>query len=110
MDAQGDEFDHPYEQGDLTPCTPPGEGKERANSVDKALYLSYEAYLEAAKEQYHCYAMPIGSSAGESYPWGPSFVKYLADGKTVSLKISKMTSFMPSIGARWWKIYGLGQG
>lgn len=22
MDAQGDEFDHPYEQGDLTPCTP----------------------------------------------------------------------------------------
>ena len=81
MDAQGDEFDHPYEQGDLTPCTPPGEGKERANSVDKALYLSYEAYLEAAKEQYHCYAMPIGSSAGESYPWGPSFVKYLADGK-----------------------------
>ena len=27
MDAQGDEFDHPYEQGDLTPCTPPGEGK-----------------------------------------------------------------------------------
>ena len=86
MDAQGDEFDHPYEQGELTPCTPPGEGKERANSVDKALYLSYEAYLEAAKEQYHCYAMPIGSSAGESYPWGPSFVKYLADGKTVSFE------------------------
>ena len=89
MDAQGDEFDHPYEQGDLTPCTPPGEGKERANSVDKALYLSYEAYLEAAKEQYHCYAMPIGSSAGESYPWGPSFVKYLADGKTVSFEDTK---------------------
>ena len=43
----------------------------------KRIYLSYEAYLEAAKEQYHCYAMPIGSSAGESYPWGPSFVKYL---------------------------------
>ena len=86
MDAQGDEFDHLYEQGDLMPCTPPGEGKERANSVDKALYLSYEAYLEAAKEQYHCYAMPIGSSAGESYPWGPSFVKYLADGKTVSFE------------------------
>ena len=58
----------------------------RANSVDKALYLSYEAYLEAAKEQYHCYAMPIGSPAGESYPWGPSFVKYLADGKTVSFE------------------------
>ena len=39
MDAQGDEFDHPYEQGDLTPCTPPDEGKKYANSVDKALYL-----------------------------------------------------------------------
>ncbi|WP_448865230.1 VWA domain-containing protein [Clostridium sp.] len=87
MDVQGDGFDHPYEQGvDLTPCTPPGEGKQYANSVDKALYLSYEAYLEAAKEQYHCYAMPIGSSAGKSYPWGPSFVKYLADGKTVSFE------------------------
>ena len=86
MDNQGDEFDHSYEQGELTPCTPPDEGKKYANSVDKALYLSYEAYLEAAKEQYHCYAMPIGSSAGESYPWGPSFVKYLADGKTVSFE------------------------
>lgn len=73
-----------------------------------ALYLSYEAYLEAAKEQYHCYAMPIGSSAGESYPWGPSFVKYLADGKTVSFEDIKMTSFMPSIGARWWKIIWVG--
>lgn len=30
--------------------------------------------------------MPIASSAGESYPWGPSFVKYLADGKTVSFE------------------------
>ena len=86
MDAQGDAFDHSYEPGDLTPCTPPDEGKKYANSVDKALYLSYEAYLEAAKEQYHCYAMPIGSSAGESYPWVPSFVKYLADGKTVSFE------------------------
>ena len=84
------------------------KGKKYANSVDKALYLSYEAYLEAAKEQYHCYAMPIGSSAGESYPWGPSFVKYLADGKTVSLKISKMISFMPSIGTRLWKIIWVG--
>lgn len=86
MDNQGDKFDHSYEQGELTPCTPPDEGKKYANSVDKALYLSYEAYLEAAKEQYHCYAMPIGSSAGERYPWGPSFVKYLADGKTVSFE------------------------
>ena len=86
MDNQGDEFDHSYEQGELKPCTPPDEGKKYANSVDKALYLSYETYLEAAKEQYHCYAMPIGSSAGESYPWGPSFVKYLADGKTVSFE------------------------
>ena len=31
------------------PCTPPDEGKKYANSVDKALYLSYEAYLEAAR-------------------------------------------------------------
>ena len=68
MDNQGDEFDHSYEQGELKPCTPPDEGKKYANSVDKALYLSYETYLEAAKEQYHCYAMPIDSSAGESYP------------------------------------------
>lgn len=86
MDAQGDEYDCAYKGEDLEPCTPPSDQSQYANSVDKALYLSYEAYLEAAKEQYHCYAMPIGSSAGESYPWGPSFVKYLADGKTVSFE------------------------
>ena len=87
MDAQGDEFDCSYKpEVDLTPCTSPSEAKQYANSVDKALYLSYEAYLEVAKEQYHCYAMPIGSSAGKDFPWGPSFVKYLANGKTVSFE------------------------
>ena len=85
MDAQGDEFDHSYEPGDLTPCTPPDEGKKYANSVDKALYLSYEAYLEAAKEQYHCYAMPITPiGTASNYEWGMSFMRYLANGKQVS--------------------------
>ena len=85
MDAQGDEFDHSYEPGDLTPCTPPDEGKKYANSVDKALYLSYEAYLEAAKEQYHCYAMPITPpGTASNYEWGMNFMRYLANGKQVS--------------------------
>ena len=86
MDAQGEEYDCPYKGEDLEPCTPTSDQSQYANSVDKALYLSYEGYLKAAKEQYHCYAMPIGSSAGKDYPWGPSFVKYLANGKTVSFE------------------------
>ena len=83
MDAQGEAYDSPYTGEDLRPCTPPEDQSQYANSVDKALYLSYEAYLEAAKEGYHCYAMAIGSSAGKNYKWGPSFVSFLADGKSV---------------------------
>ena len=87
LSEQKDTHDYPYgTEPDVSLITPVEEAGKYVNSIDKALYLSYEAYAQAASEGYHCYAMPIGSSAGESYPWGPSFVKYLADGKTVSFE------------------------
>ena len=52
------------------------------NSVDKALYLTYEAY-SAAAAKYHCYAMAAGTKSGGQYLWGPSFMSFLANGKTV---------------------------
>ena len=55
------------------------------NSIDKALYLSYEAYAQAASEGYHCYAMPITPiGTASNYEWGMSFMRYLANGKQVS--------------------------
>ncbi len=87
LEEQGDGYDYPYHSGgpeEGNAVTPAKDSSQYANSVDKALYLSYEAYLEAAKEQYHCYAMPIGSEAGNNYQWGPSFVKFLANGKKVT--------------------------
>ena len=87
LSEQKDTHDYPYgTEPDASLITPVEKAGNYVNSIDKALYLSYEAYAQAASEGYHCYAMPIGSSAGESYPWGPSFVKYLADGKTVSFE------------------------
>ena len=60
--------------------TPPDEGKNMPIALIK--HLSFpEAYLEAAKEQYHCWRdadwfIMVKAIHGES-----SFVKYLADGK-----------------------------
>lgn len=53
-------------------------------SVDRALYYTYKTYVEAQQKSYHCFAMTAETKAASTYPWGPSFMKYLADGKTVS--------------------------
>ena len=51
-------------------------------SVDKALYLTYSTYQDVLEAGYHCYAM--GATTDAAYAWGPSFMKYLAAGQTVS--------------------------
>ena len=62
--------------------TPVEEAGKYVNSIDKALYLSYEAYAQAASEGYHCYAMPITPlGTASNYEWGMSFMRYLANGK-----------------------------
>lgn len=83
----GDRYDAPYG----TSFTPGGEYEyishvDRANhamSIDKALYLTYKAYSDAASK-YHCYAMPASTNA--NHPWATSFMEYLAGGETVKFE------------------------
>ena len=82
----GEWFDYPYG----TTFSKDGENHyvaydDRTNyamSIDKALYRTYEAYSQAASK-YHCYAMTAETSSGSNYQWGPSFIEYLAGGKSV---------------------------
>ena len=57
-----------------------------ATAVDKALYLTNETYQSAKTAGYHCYAMEAEGTAGTAFPWGPSFMNYLAGGKEVSFE------------------------
>ena len=82
----GEWFDYPYG----TTFSKDGENHyvaydDRTNyamAIDKALYRTYEAYSQAASK-YHCYAMTAETSSGSNYQWGPSFIEYLAGGKSV---------------------------
>ena len=47
-------------------------------SVDRALYYSYQTYQAAKNAGYNVYAMTADSGADTTYPWGPSFMNYLA--------------------------------
>lgn len=69
-----------------TEITVSSVSKTTANSVDKALYLTNEAYQSAKTAGYHCYAMEAEGTAGKNFPWGPSFMSYLAGGKEVSFE------------------------
>lgn len=89
IQLDGDRYDAPYG----TSFTHGGENAyisydDRANhamSIDKALYLTYKTYSNAASK-YHCYAMPAESSASTAYPWATSFMNYLAGGKSVKFE------------------------
>lgn len=84
IQLDGDRYDAPYG----TSFTHGGENAyisydDRANhamSIDKALYLTYKTYSNAASK-YHCYAMLASTNA--DHPWATSFMKYLAGGKSV---------------------------
>ena len=84
IQLNGDRYDAPYG----TSFTHGGENAyisydDRANhamSIDKALYLTYKTYSNAASK-YHCYAMLASTNA--DHPWATSFMKYLAGGKSV---------------------------
>ena len=86
LSEQKDTHDYPYgTEPDASLITPVEEAGNYVNSIDKALYLSYEAYAQAASEGYHCYAMPITPpGTASNYEWGMNFMRYLANGKQVS--------------------------
>ena len=78
-------YEYPYGT-EPTEITVSSLSKTTANSVDKALYLTNEAYQSAKTAGYHCYAMEAEGTAGTNFPWGPSFMSYLAGGKEVSFE------------------------
>lgn len=82
--AQGTTYEYPY--GGTTAEVTPQENwnTDYANSVDKALYLTNQAYQEAVAAGYHCYAMMAEGNA--SYPWASSFMNYLAGDEEVSFE------------------------
>lgn len=62
------------------------ERSGHAMTVDKALYYTAQAYQSTKDAGYKCYSLAadIAGSAGSGYPWGPSYMEYLAGGETVS--------------------------
>lgn len=82
VEAQGTQYEYPY-GGTIVTATPQDNWQTAyANSIDKALYETYQTYQAAAAEGYHCYAMKATSNA--DYPWASSFMDYLAGGEDVS--------------------------
>ena len=76
--AQGTTYEYTY-GGTVNTATPQEDWKTAyANSVDKALYLTWKTYNECISEGYNCYAMTAESTGVEDHPWGPSFMNFLA--------------------------------
>ena len=78
--AQGTAYEYPY-GGKATNCTPKDNYKNYANSIDKALYLTYQVYQEAKTMGYNCYA--VANESSTDFHWGPDFMRYLANGQRV---------------------------
>ena len=98
VEAQGTEYEYSY-GGTATTWTPENDtSKNYANSIDKALYLTYQVYQEAQTEGYNCYAVVHGSST--NHLWGPAFMNYLAGDQTVSFdKIQNDILYAVSAGS-----------
>ncbi|WP_428222280.1 S-layer homology domain-containing protein, partial [Flintibacter sp.] len=80
--SQGTTYEYFY-GGTATQATPQNNWQTAyANSIDKALYLTYQTYQDVEEAGYNCYAMQATSNA--SYDWASSFMDYLSDGKQVS--------------------------
>lgn len=82
---QGTKYEYPYD-GEVREATPEdiiNWDTAYAMSIDKALYLTKQVYQEAKDLGYNVYAMTADSGADTTYPWGPSFMNYLAGGKRV---------------------------
>lgn len=73
----------PYGSMDSANHIPRGD-TELPTTVDVALYKTAQVYSEMRAEGYRCYAMVADTGYGNQYPWGPSFMDYLANGKEVS--------------------------
>ena len=102
VEAQGTEYEYPYEPSGetATKWTPEKDDtyKDYANSIDKALYLTYQVYQEAQEAGYNCYA--VANEVERNYLWGPAFMRYLANGETVNFdKIQNDILYAVSAGS-----------
>ena len=96
--AQGTAYEYPY-GGKATNCTPKDNYKNYANSIDKALYLTYQVYQEAKTMGYNCYA--VANESSTDFHWGPAFMRYLANGETVNFnKIQNDILYAVSAGSK----------
>ena len=99
VEAQGTKYEYPY-GGTATEWTPEDDTtyKNYANSIDKALYLTYQVYQEVQAAGYNCYAVVNGRPT--DYLWGPDFMRYLANGQTVDFgKIQNDILYAVSAGS-----------
>lgn len=79
-------YDRGETEAELTakPFVAPTEQESYASSVDVALYQANQAYQNIAAK-YHAYAVCAGEENDMScFPFGPSFMTYLAKGKTIT--------------------------
>ena len=98
VETQGTEYEYPYD-GTAEKWTPEDDSsKNYANSIDKALYLTYQVYQEAQEAGYNCYA--VANEVESKYLWGPDFMRYLANGETVNFdKIQNDILYAVSAGS-----------
>ena len=101
VEAQGTEYEYLYD-GTAEKWTPEDETYTNyANSIDKALYLTYQVYQEAKAQGYNCYAVVNENEKTAKYPWGPDFMRYLAGGETVNFnKIQNDILYAVSAGSK----------
>ena len=108
--VQGTQYEYPY-GGTVTNSTPKDDtSKQYVNSIDKALYYTYNVYNDCVKAGYNCYAMVANQNRGTQYKWGPSFMDYLAEnscGKDVTFdKIEKEIYYLLDAGSEVVDVIG----
>lgn len=105
IDADAGAYDFPY-GGTYENYISYDDRADHAMSIDKALYLTNEAY-ELAASKYHCYAVKASTNA--DHPWASSFMSYLADGESVSFEdIQKDIYYLLDAGSEVVDVMGYG--
>lgn len=100
VQADNGKYDYPYGGAFPDDCISVKENQDHPNSIDKALYMTYSAYQEAASK-YNCFALTANPGLGQQYIWGPSFMNYLANGKEVSFdSIQKEIYYLLDAGSK----------
>ncbi|MDY4047377.1 doubled motif LPXTG anchor domain-containing protein [Negativibacillus massiliensis] len=77
-----EQYIQPYDNRDNTNYISKGN-TELPTTVDVALYKTQEVFKQMQNNGYHCYSV-LAQTNITNYPWGPSFMNYLAGGKEVS--------------------------